>query len=251
MDDSFYRTLDIQDERILEFIPYLLADLWSLGGNPEVVVELAEKHVPLSFESSIIDLGCGKGATIIELARRFPGFYRGIDLIPGFIDEGKKKLAADNLLSRVELKIEDMRETVDNREKFDLVIYGYESDILGTIPVSISKLKRITKPAGFIIFEYVYKTDTEPGVEYPAKEELFAEIEESHTEIVDYTVWDKKYIYDFNESSRLTIKKRADELKTMHPELANLFEQYYKNQLREIEILNKYTDFITFLLRSE
>ena len=84
MKSEFNKSLDIQDEEIAEFIPYILQDLWSLGGNPDVVVKIVKRNITLTPDSRIIDLGCGKGATLIELAKTLQEL---VDLSPRGIRE--------------------------------------------------------------------------------------------------------------------------------------------------------------------
>jgi len=102
VNNAFQKSLDIQDDRITPFIPFLLQDLWFLGCNYSVIPELI-KHIKPDKESRIIDLGCGKGATIIELAGMFPGTYTGVDIMAEFIEEGIKKTKDLKLSHKVTL----------------------------------------------------------------------------------------------------------------------------------------------------
>jgi len=77
--EHFKKSLDIQDNQIVDYIPYLLQDLWALGGDPNIVIKLLERNNLLQDYKKVIDLGCGKGATIIELALRYNESYKGIE----------------------------------------------------------------------------------------------------------------------------------------------------------------------------
>ena len=55
--------------KLLPFIPELFKDLWELGSSPKVVLEWIS-HLKLpAYKTKVLDLGCGKGAVSITLAR--------------------------------------------------------------------------------------------------------------------------------------------------------------------------------------
>lgn len=60
------------DERLLPFLPVLLQDLWSLGFSPQPMLRLLDRCGVTKRQSmSVLDLGCGKGAALVRLAREF------------------------------------------------------------------------------------------------------------------------------------------------------------------------------------
>jgi cyclopropane fatty-acyl-phospholipid synthase-like methyltransferase len=247
--DSFYTSLDINDERIIRFIPYLLQDLWSLGGNPDAAVELVKRNILAVSDFHVIDLGCGKGATIAELAENFPGYYEGVDIMPEFIEEGIRKVQEKNLTSKIELRTEDLTKTLKTDRKYDLVIYAYESDVLGTVSETITKLKNVTKDSGHIMLESAYRHPEYIGENYLTKSELYHEIDESGVETTDFIQWENEFVYSFNKKALRTIRQRVEDLKVSHPDLSEVFDDYYRNQVIDTEILNRYIECITFLLK--
>ena len=64
---------------LLPYIPELLADLWALGSSPETVVEWVRSLELPPETTGVLDLGCGKGAVSIALAKEFNFRIFGID----------------------------------------------------------------------------------------------------------------------------------------------------------------------------
>ena len=54
------------DVVLLPYVPELLADLEELGSDAEVIAEVIDA-LELPDDAQVIDLGCGKGATALEV----------------------------------------------------------------------------------------------------------------------------------------------------------------------------------------
>jgi cyclopropane fatty-acyl-phospholipid synthase-like methyltransferase len=249
MNNSLEKSLDIPDERITPFIPFLLQDLWTLGGNPNLVVELLKRNISITSNFQMIDLGCGKGATLFEMYKNFPANYTGIDLVPEFIAEGIKKIEHENLSSSMTLKAEDFIETLKQNKKYDLIIYGYDSDVLGTICETLLALKAIKKSNGYIVFESAFKHEEYEGKEYPSKTELFRDIDKSGLDILDFALWNKEFLRATNKQNNDFIKQRVEQLKIKHPNLSQLYDDFYRIQIGESKILDEYIECVAFLLK--
>jgi 2-polyprenyl-3-methyl-5-hydroxy-6-metoxy-1,4-benzoquinol methylase len=66
------------DQQLLPYMPYLLQDLWALGSSVEDILKAVDS-LPLSSDSRVLDLGCGKGAVSVLIASRFKCRVTGID----------------------------------------------------------------------------------------------------------------------------------------------------------------------------
>ena len=86
LEKSIVASLDGRDKKLLPYFPYLMQDLWEIGASPEVIAELIKKH-GLDKKKKILDLGCGKGAVSVKLAREFDFSIHGVDAMPEFIVE--------------------------------------------------------------------------------------------------------------------------------------------------------------------
>jgi len=75
----------------VEFLPYLLQDLWALGSYPDQIVEVISSLNLQKDRTRILDLGCGKGALSISLAKKFGYKVKGIDAFSSFIEFANEK----------------------------------------------------------------------------------------------------------------------------------------------------------------
>ncbi len=89
LEQSVLQSLDgSQDAGIYLYLTYLLQDLWELGTPAKGIIDLIIKHnLHRQGKISVLDLGCGKGAVVVNLAKEFGFRCRGIDGMPEFIAE--------------------------------------------------------------------------------------------------------------------------------------------------------------------
>jgi len=90
MREKVAKSLTAESTALLPYLPYLLQDLWELGSSPDEIVS-AIKNCGIDKGWRVLDLGCGKGAVSIRLARNFGCSVKGIDFINDFIDYARKK----------------------------------------------------------------------------------------------------------------------------------------------------------------
>jgi len=84
------KSLDGKDIELYGFIPYLLQDLWEIGASPDVIIDIVQKHIGKS-DISVLDLGCGKGAVSVKLAKAVGCNVKGIDALKDFIEYAEDK----------------------------------------------------------------------------------------------------------------------------------------------------------------
>lgn len=250
MDDQFRISLDIDDERLLPHLSYLLQDLDTLGGNPEVAVQLLRRHQVVTPASRVIDLGCGKGATVRTLAALFPGSFLGVDIMDEFVAAGQAAIAAA-YLDNCRLRTEDLRDTVSRGERFDLVIYGHDADLLGSCPATLAALAGITAPGGHILYETAYHDGHGDGGGCPSENDLRRNLAESPLLVVDQEPWPAGDLRELNRTNNRLMARRVAELSRDFPEQAELFAAYYQRQLDESSYLDEHVQCIAFLLRPE
>ncbi len=79
------------DENLLQYMPYLLLDLWALGSSVTQILDLV-KALPLSSDKpTVFDLGCGKGTVSVQIASRFGFEVVSVDAMPEFLEVASKK----------------------------------------------------------------------------------------------------------------------------------------------------------------
>ncbi|MFI2765306.1 class I SAM-dependent methyltransferase [Streptomyces echinatus] len=115
----------------------------------------------LSGDERLLDLGCGRGAVLIEAARRLPrGQAVGVDLWSGEDQSGNRpeatlaNAAAAGVADRVEVRTADMTELPFADDSFDVVTSALA---IHNIPTSASRYRavdeamRVLRPGGQLI----------------------------------------------------------------------------------------------------
>ena len=237
MDDSkqeFLNSLDLIDQEVEAYIPVILEDLWELGSMPEYIIQLIKENVnPLNIHK-ITDFGCGKGAVLIKLALEFAFDGVGVDIVPEFIASAQKYAVENHVSNRIKFKIGDLKDIISNTQDNDLVIYGYDSGILGSVKASLLQLKKCISEQGWIILEVAYTPDAKDQLEgLPSERELYRQIEESGLQMMGKILWDQREIRKVNHRNNHLIQSKIKELTAVHPDKAQLFQRYMDNQLEE------------------
>lgn len=253
MDKTLQESLSVNDDAILPFIPYLLQDLWSLGGHPYLLQSLVTEHCPLHSQSKILELGCGKGANLLQLALQFPGQYFGIDLMADFIEEGQRicqnTLATTQLPSdKLQLYAGDLCDYLDKLNKYDLIIYAHDADILGCTEKTLISLHKGIKPNAHLVYETIFG-DNELA-EYFNLIALDKAIKQSGFRIVAQSIWPDAHVQGMNRANNTSIAKRCRELGVLHPEHQALFKDYLCEQIRESGLLETQLKCVTFVLQA-
>lgn len=144
---------------IVPFIPELLADLWALGVPPGVVVDLVRPLDLPPQTTRVLDLGCGKGAISITLARKLGFRTEGVDFFPPFIEEARKR-AEELGLSGICRFIEgDIREVVKKGGDYDLTTLIWVGGVLGSPRESMGKIRQMVHAGGYMVYADGYLRD--------------------------------------------------------------------------------------------
>ncbi|ELR71096.1 Putative methyltransferase [Fulvivirga imtechensis AK7] len=248
--DEFLNSLDLIDRKLEQHIPFILADLWELGSMPEYIIKLIRKNVGNANLGLITDFGCGKGAVLIKMALEFDFKGLGIDLVPEFIDEAKAHARENDLENRIKFMVGDIRDQLSNVREQNMIIYGYDSQLLGDVEETLLQLKDCLSKSGRIILEVVCTAGEDKIDELPTASELNDQIEKAGLTIVDHLVWDKEVLARMNAHNNKLIAGRLSELTMSYPEKAPLFEQYMMNQLSECQELENNMICSTFMLQN-
>jgi SAM-dependent methyltransferase len=118
-------------------------------GSPEVTTKALSFIDNLTDESRIADIGCGSGGQTMVLAQKAPGYIRGIDLFPVFIDIFNSNARKLNLHDRMKGVIGSMDNLPFQNEELDLIwsegaIYniGFER--------GLNEWRKFLKPGGYV-----------------------------------------------------------------------------------------------------
>lgn len=254
--EKLARSLTADTTDLLPYLPYLLQDFWELGSSPEDMLNLFRKHIPVSPGMRVLDLGCGKGAVSIRLAQELGISFKGIDLMPEFIDQARAKATELGLSELCSFEVGEAGESLKNERDYDCLIFGAVGNILGDHQTTLQALTAAIKKGGYLLFDDAYILDKPGGPqlnfeqEYPTYEQWQAIFKALNLELIDCLTSSDSPGQDV-ERDMGWISARAEELIKLHPAEKALFEQYVENQRNEYLDLEQELVGATWLLRTE
>lgn len=235
---------------LLPYLPYLLQDIYELGSSPADIEVLLRENTDFGPWFRVLDLACGKGAVSIHLAAKFGCSVKGVDFMQAFVNDAVRK-ATERFLDRLcRFEWQDANISVECERGYDLVILGAAGSILGDIDQTIHKLRQTIRRGGYIIIDDAYTTHKERTPHYTWQDwiEAFAR---NNVKYIAHKTFQGANLEEANASNQAVIKQRAEELKSRHPEHADLFDNYVRAQQAEIDELEGDLVPLTWLLMKE
>ena len=229
--------------------------LWEKGDFTRIAETMREsgealvQRLGITRGLKVLDLGCGKGAVSVKLAKNLGCRVMGIDIMPEFIDFAQKKAKDWSVQDLCEFRTEDINLSIEMESGYDLVILGSVGDVLGKPDETILKLKKTIKSGGFIILDDAYGR---PGSEsvYPAYDRWIQIFRFVKVNLIDAEAVDEIYLEETNDRNNGCIIRRINELKVLNPEMAAALDGYRDSQLAECEELMNDVVGVTWLLKS-
>ncbi len=252
LNEQIARSLDTTPE-LLPFIPELLADVWALGGSVEIIVDLLR---PLGLDDSerrVFDVGCGKGAVAVAVAKEIGCRVYGVDGFEPFVAEARRRAADAGVADLCEFECGDMREAVENVRDYDAAIYAAHGPSLAGRPC-VDVLRQCVQPGGYIVVDDGFLVDRvqskPPGYEdcLPYDRTVAALTAHGDRLVGEVIVSPEKWHVDDDRITDL-IRRRAEALAVRHPEAASLLDEYVQVQQRECETLKAIHVPATWLLQ--
>lgn len=251
---SVLTSLDGKNDDLYPYLPYLLQDLWEMGTSAEIIINLVKKHrINHSRDVKVLDLGCGKGAISINLAKTFGFHVHGIDGMPEFIKDANMWTEKYDVSHLCRFEIGDIRLLVNQLEGYDIIILGSIGPVFGNIEETLRKAMQCLRKNGIVILDdgYIPEDSKIKLRHYPTRSEALIQIQNSHFDIIEEHMIDQNYIKESNAAIFESIHHRVMELKSRYPKKSYLFEQYLKTQEEENDILENYIRCVTWLLRKD
>ncbi len=226
---SVVKSLDGTNIEVFPYIPYIMQDLWEMGADPQVVSDLIKKNINQNY-LKVLDLGCGKGAVSIKLAKDFGYTVRGMDLVPEFIESAITHAEELGVSDKCLFETGDIRIRIGEFKKYDIVILGAIGDVFGDLYYTLKKVARTMNRKGYVVLDDCYIKDSlKTDYDRCLREKVFYDqIKSSGYEIIDEVIFDVEKIKDFNKKTMLPIKQRINKLKNKYPEKETLFLDYLK-----------------------
>jgi SAM-dependent methyltransferase len=117
--------------------------------SPEKIRLLGD-YLRLTGESRVLDVACGKGGPARILAGIHGCRVLGIELLPAFADEARRRVAAAGLDSVVEVRTADAAEVELEPEAWDAALCLGASFVWGTIADAAAALRPAVRRGGFV-----------------------------------------------------------------------------------------------------
>ncbi len=226
--------------KILPFMDEILEEFDELGSSAQSIVHVLQ-GLGLSLDATILDLGCGKGVVAVEIAKRLGLKTIGIELYEPFLRSCCDNAAAAGVTHLCSFAYGDASNLKDLYGPADAVVIAALGDTLGSTKETVGVIRRYVKPGGYIVISDVYLkegvTETFPDFEYVRTYNGTIALLTAHgdTFIQGYQ-WDDTETDD--DHAVASVRAKALDLATKHPELSNEFIQFADSQDAE----NKYIE---------
>jgi len=228
--------------KLLQYMPYLLKDLWAMGCSANQILDLIENLNLPAGSIKVLDLGCGKGALSIQIAAKFGFNVTGVDAMPEFLKVAEEKSSEFKVSSLSTFVNEDILKYATEIHNFNIVILASLGGIFGNNKQTIEKLRTQVSFGSFIIIDDGYLKrksilDRKGYHHYRNYEKTVKELTYFNDNLISEisTTESSKII---NDEYLVAIEKRCAELITQHPQLENDLKNYLDLQKEECEILN-------------
>lgn len=245
------RALDAAPD-LLPLLPELLADVWALGGDADVILELL-RSAGLSAGCRALDLGCGKGAVALPLARELGLHVLGVDLFPPFIVEARRRSGEMGLDKLCRFLTADLREMLRAARDFDAVIYA-SIGVLGRHDDCVAALRGAVRPGGYLVVNDGFLAEDasidRPGYEhYVGHDETVRRLTAHGETLLREVLVPAEQMETYNRETTSRIRRRAVRLAEQRPEVREPVLEYVEQQEKECAALE--TGFVgaTWLLQ--
>lgn len=229
---------------LLPFIPELLADLDELGSDAELVTEVIEE-LGLSHEAKIVDLGCGKGATAVEIADELGLNVTGIELFEPFVEASNNLAKQRGLVDKCSFVHGDIVKLAGQFSPADVAVFAALGDVIGRLDTTIKIIRKYVKPGGFLVISDSYivsgGSNDFPGFEHYAEhEETISRLTSSGDRLVREVLEEEDQDDGDNDDSDedVFIAQRAEAVASRHPEVATAVRNFAASQADENEYIS-------------
>jgi SAM-dependent methyltransferase len=222
-------------------------------GSPEVTMKALGFIPGLTGKSQIADIGCGTGGQTMVLAQHTPGYIRGVDLFPTFIDLFNSNAEKLNLQNRVKGIVESMDNLSFKNEELDLIwsegaIYniGFER--------GLKEWRKYLKTGGYLaVSEAAWFTEERPAEIEKFWVDAYAEIDTiaAKVEVMQKSGYQPMAIFSLPENcwtEHFYVPQAPVQEAFLKKHSGNkTAEDFVKNQRHESELYNKYKAFYGYV----
>ena len=253
LEESVIRAMDGSDPDLVPYLPYILQDSWEIGTDAETVIRLISRHFPETDTLQVLDLGCGKGAISVQVAKALKCICHGIDGIPEFIDEANSKALEYGVSERCRFETGDIRQEINRLPQYDVIILGAIGPLLGNYFQTLTTLKDCLRSGGAIIIDDAYIEDHHDFL-HPLvlkRSDMLNQIREASMTLVEESLFDGDKVAANNDPLMDSLVVRCKELAQKYPTKKELFLNYIKQQQEESRILEEEVVCTVMLLKRQ
>lgn len=222
---------------LLRYIPELLADLEDLGSDAGAIVSVLRDLGPAE-SATVVDLGCGKGAVAIGIAKELELRVVGIDLFEPFIEHCEARAVSRGVSGLCRFIHGNILDRPARLGPFDIAIFASLGDVLGPLDESIDVVRQYVRPGGHIVISDGFiksgGSSDFPGFEpYADRDTMRARL----TACGDTLVQEVIDADAFGAGEGELIAARAKAIALRSPEIAADVLAYARMQVAEYEFL--------------
>jgi precorrin-6B methylase 2 len=233
--------LEVEPE-LLPLVPELLTDLNELGGDASLIVEvLGDLALPQS--TRVVDLGCGKGALAIKIAKELGFRVHGIELFEPFVKICQECATSAGIADRCTFEHASIPRVADSIAPYDIAIFAALGDVLGPLDETIGIIRRFVRPGGYLVVNDDFLRDggstAFPRFEkYRSHEETVRGLQ-CHGDVLVREVLAQQGNVVAGVPEETHIRRRAEQLAQQHPRLKVMLLAYADEQAREYAYLER------------
>ncbi len=239
---------------LLPHLPTLLADIWVLGSWPDRIVELLSPLELPGDSTRVLEVGCGKGAVSVPIARDLGFRVHGVDLFEPFLQEARARAAEAGVADRCTFEQADMKEVLGRGETYDVVVIAAVGHALGDTVEIVGALRQTVRPGGYMVLDDGYLSRKE-RVDYPGyehcrdRETTLRELTAHGDRLVKEVVIPFTDLMAYNARNNEVIARRVTEVSLRHPELREQLLRYQQAEIEECLLLETETVAAILLLQ--
>ena len=227
---------------LLPYVPELLADLEELGGNAEAIASVLG-DLNLTKSTTVVDLGCGKGAVAVEVAQGLNFKVFGIDLFQPFIESCNELAESRGVSELCHFIHGDILKQAGKSEPCDVAIFAALGDVLGPLDQTVSVIRQYAKPGAYMVISDGFIKDGGssdfPGFEhYGGHADMIARLTACGDTLVSEIIETNDSDSEEHDEGEM-IAARAKAIAARQPEIAAEVLNYAEAQAAEYEFIDE------------
>lgn len=201
---------------------HLLEDFFrpleALGSAPALMARWL-KRAGVGPNARVLDLGCGKGAAGIEIARVTGGFVTGVDAFEPFVLHARGMASVKGVGARCDFRV-GLAERFRSRP-FDAVVFLNVFPFERAIPVA----RRLTVPGGLYLIDDAVAIRASA---FPTSRDVVEAIEAGGDRVVRSKVWTKAHVQKRELANYELLRRNAKSLVKERPRDRDLVAEFLK-----------------------